>query len=396
MKNMKEKRGITLIALAVTIIVILILAGVTIDAVFSENGIINKAKEAANSMNNAVANDQAELNDLLEELNEIMNLEWNSNIIIPDPGEDEESIKDIIDTGKIFEETSEIEDDYGNIVKIPEGFKLAEDSGVNVEEGIVIEDATSTADNRKGSQFVWIPCGNYNTSKGEKTNNLSRRTFTTTASVEVNGDSVIENEYLGEGSVGSILYSESDSKYKIDYFKESVGNAGGFYVARYEAGGTSGLITSKKGQTVFTGKRDLAYQQAKLMYNGNNIVISALINSYAYDTVCNFICQNSEYGYTLATTTNNIYGNIDNSGNYLTTGSYKVNEKESDCYGKIYDMLGNYWEWTTEHTNNSKFNWVLRGGCASSNSGGLVNRGYRNNASGSHGATTFRTILYFQ
>ena len=73
MKNIKEKRGITLIALAVTIVVILILAGVTIDAVFSDDGIINKAKEAANAMNNAVVNDQAELNDLLEELNEIMN-----------------------------------------------------------------------------------------------------------------------------------------------------------------------------------------------------------------------------------------------------------------------------------------------------------------------------------
>ena len=64
MRNIKEKRGITLIALVVTIIVILILAGVTIDAVFSENGIINKAKEAANAMNNAVANDQENLNAL--------------------------------------------------------------------------------------------------------------------------------------------------------------------------------------------------------------------------------------------------------------------------------------------------------------------------------------------
>mgnify|MGYP002800560829 FL=1 len=73
MKSIKEKRGITLIALAVTIVIILILAGVTIDAVFSDNGIINKAKEAANAMKNAVVNDQAELNDLLEELNEIMN-----------------------------------------------------------------------------------------------------------------------------------------------------------------------------------------------------------------------------------------------------------------------------------------------------------------------------------
>ena len=73
MRNIKEKRGITLIALAVTIVIILILAGVTIDAVFSENGIINKAKEAENAMNNAVTNDQAELNELFNELDEIMN-----------------------------------------------------------------------------------------------------------------------------------------------------------------------------------------------------------------------------------------------------------------------------------------------------------------------------------
>ena len=38
-----------------------------------EDGIINKAKEAANAMNNAVANDQKELNDLINELDEIMN-----------------------------------------------------------------------------------------------------------------------------------------------------------------------------------------------------------------------------------------------------------------------------------------------------------------------------------
>ena len=55
-----------------TIVVILILAGVTIDAVFSDDGIINKAKEAANAMNNAVANDQTSLNELFNELNDVM------------------------------------------------------------------------------------------------------------------------------------------------------------------------------------------------------------------------------------------------------------------------------------------------------------------------------------
>ena len=56
-----------------TIVVLLILAAVTISFVLGEDGIINKSKEAANAMNNAVANDQKALNDLINELDEIIN-----------------------------------------------------------------------------------------------------------------------------------------------------------------------------------------------------------------------------------------------------------------------------------------------------------------------------------
>lgn len=46
MKNlMKEKRGITLIALVITIIVLLILAGVTIATLTGDNRIINKIRK---------------------------------------------------------------------------------------------------------------------------------------------------------------------------------------------------------------------------------------------------------------------------------------------------------------------------------------------------------------
>ena len=47
MKNAKENKGITLVALIITVIVLLILAGVTISLVIGENGIINKSKETA-------------------------------------------------------------------------------------------------------------------------------------------------------------------------------------------------------------------------------------------------------------------------------------------------------------------------------------------------------------
>ena len=109
MRNIKEKRGITLITLAVTIVVILILAGVTIDVTLGENGILNKSKEAANRMNNLVKEDETELNELLNELNETMDSNWNSNIEIPDGNNEEggntetggEDIGDLIDNGTI-------------------------------------------------------------------------------------------------------------------------------------------------------------------------------------------------------------------------------------------------------------------------------------------------------
>ena len=78
--NLLEKKGITLIALAITIIVILILAGVTISYVFSDGGLIDKAKEASNAMNNAVINDQASINGIGEFIEEEGGLKPKGNI----------------------------------------------------------------------------------------------------------------------------------------------------------------------------------------------------------------------------------------------------------------------------------------------------------------------------
>ena len=49
----KKKQGITLIALVITIIVLIILAGVSINLVLGENGIITMAKRAKEDMEKA-------------------------------------------------------------------------------------------------------------------------------------------------------------------------------------------------------------------------------------------------------------------------------------------------------------------------------------------------------
>ena len=71
--GMKRERGITLIALVVTIVVLLILAGVSINALFGNNGIIEKAKEAQNKMDKATENDQKEINELTNWLDNQVN-----------------------------------------------------------------------------------------------------------------------------------------------------------------------------------------------------------------------------------------------------------------------------------------------------------------------------------
>ena len=65
--------GITLIALVVTIVVLLILAGITISLVFSDNGIIAKAREAANKTNEAIINEQAQMNDVTAAMENMLN-----------------------------------------------------------------------------------------------------------------------------------------------------------------------------------------------------------------------------------------------------------------------------------------------------------------------------------
>ena len=80
---------------------------------------------------------------------------------------------------KVFEENTILTDDYGNSVKIPEGFKIAEDSATTVTGGVVVEDVSAGDNNTKGSQFVWVPIGDVTTDENNSktTITLGRYTF---------------------------------------------------------------------------------------------------------------------------------------------------------------------------------------------------------------------------
>ena len=68
----KTQRGITLIALVVTIIVLLILAGVAITLSIGENGIFKRAGQAADAWENATKNEEKEMDgasDIIDNIN---------------------------------------------------------------------------------------------------------------------------------------------------------------------------------------------------------------------------------------------------------------------------------------------------------------------------------------
>ncbi len=81
-KESTKIRGVTLISLVTTIVVLLILSGITISAVFSNDGIIKKAQEAANATKEAAKNDQYAINELLNEMDSIMNGTGGGNVPI--------------------------------------------------------------------------------------------------------------------------------------------------------------------------------------------------------------------------------------------------------------------------------------------------------------------------
>ena len=70
--KIKEMKGITLVALVVTIVVLLILAGVSINSILGDNGIITKAKEAAEKSAQGRENDLKGLNALSQVLEDAL------------------------------------------------------------------------------------------------------------------------------------------------------------------------------------------------------------------------------------------------------------------------------------------------------------------------------------
>ncbi len=442
----EENKGITLIALVITIIILLILAGISIAMLTGENGILKKAdnakmtttieeeKEQIKVAYNAVIMDTFDKEDggtIVEKLQKEFNhqntdavakskvgeenkievtFNQSKNVYILDvvtkeiikqkekPAESEKvlNVEEAKQKEK-FDTKTTVQDTFENKIIIPEGFKIASDSANDVTGGVVIEDV-SHGSTTAGSQFVWIPVGTVKYSGGTKTINLDRYTFAEDGTPSAQGEKVIDT-YYQELAISS--YGNATAK-DIEAFKRSVVKNGGYYIGRYEAR----TVTERTGDITLTPvtvkpndyvynwiKQPEAATKAREMYNSiTNSFTSDLMNSYAWDTAILFLQEfdNRSNKPKVYSRQNSLNTRFAKKGTNHLSG---VSQQDKNC--NIWDMASNDWEWTTESYINSESPCVDRGGRFSNSSNYMSLRiNYQTNLDSID--ETFRPLLYLK
>ena len=419
-RNYSNQTGITLIALVVTIVVLLILAGVSINALFGDSGIINKAKDAQNKMDQAAENDQKGINELSNWLDSKINGNSGGNTTGGNTtgGDDKPS-------------TSELPSTSYTIPYYPDNtFTKVEET--NLSNGLVIQDGS---ENR--NEYVWIEVPK--TAEVYPTAGLKITNFTETEYTAIETDLHTYTDYYRRDKNGT-LTSYKDEYYSDDVtgltsaqytelkqkMLKSVYENGGFWIGRYEAGITKNrnskdekitaaplskagtvenavypytYVTCSQAQTLasqlsteksytsslmFGVQWDLVLKhiEVKAVEQGTELatIQSALrtdskdwgnsrdatfkINRGKYADYKNYTLSTTWTPYNQTTSNNFVNSNSvkqvqssDGNGILLTTGASDTCQKMN-----IYDLAGNVFEWTLEYTAYTNNTCAPRGG----------------------------------
>ena len=378
LKVAKEKKGITLIALVITIIVLLILAGISISMLTGQNGILNRAQEAKEKTEVAGGDELRKLT----QMEAAMNLENTTHK----------------DNSTGVEKT----------VTIPAQCAVSQVEGENtLEDGLVIID-------KNGNEWVWI----------EVPNSIYARAKSSIDFDNINNDlldyvgiyrkgSINQNFnwkdqwYEGNGIINQETYISMYQKMLTSIYINS-----GFWVGRYEAGIEGSISDLSLGRVSHNDIDNISpnaiIQKDAIPYNfidiseaqflankmsPNNIQSTSLMFGIQWDLLCKFL----EVRGFLAE--DDINENSSNLGSYknkiikITSSNAKkfhadkqkweiMNEGEKAIIGdgtndnilittgsseetkvkNIYDIAGNLWEFTLEKTEYAEYPTCKRGG----------------------------------
>ncbi len=366
-----KTNGITLIALVITIIILLILAGVAIATLTGENGLLTKATTAKEKTEIEDAKEQAKI-DIATEIAE--RIEAGESTELTDS--DIQKIltnKDYVGTAKDTSFTTKksgyeilYSDLYnslkGNQPPIPEGFYY---DGGTIEEGFVISDieGDDLNNNKNGNQFVWVPVDNpADFKRVDGYQKGSRQTI------------VFSNTVTEPYENGS---EEEKDLYTTMYNSVTNANNKGFYIGRYEAGKEDGKVVVKKNKPFYNVKwgnsmTDLTGGAVELAKNFTNDkpykgkVTSTLVYGIQWDATMQFF-DNSYINGTLSSSSyvresdgKRWYMDNYSTGNPNRLTGIDMDANASNKVKNIYDMAGNLYEWTMEASSTNYR--VYRGG----------------------------------
>ena len=131
-QKIKSKSGITLVALVVTIVVLLILAGVSLSLVLDNNGIISRAGEAQEQYGQASKNEQKDLDTAADDIDRALG-EYDPLKKITSKTLDEAKLDDMLNST----EETKVKFTDGTVV-IPKGYKISDATANDVGHGVVI------------------------------------------------------------------------------------------------------------------------------------------------------------------------------------------------------------------------------------------------------------------
>ena len=438
-----KERGITLIALVITIIILLILAAVTIAALSGDNGILSNAARAKQETEKAEIIEQirldiygemadnggadpteADIESIADNYGDISGTSFEDKILTTEKGSYEINLSDIWTPGSSSEdptptgplqpgetataERNEYESD-GKTAKIPEGFRVSDKEGeTSINGGLVVYAPDD-------SEYVWIPVDGILNEDGtiadvtgsEKKILLGRYSFASDGTPSVYSGSYTED--TPESHDPDYKNEIAKGEKGIDSFIQSVRENHGYYIARYEAGVTgydkdNVQISNSNKETSWTGYNEESAGSLKLvskageqpwnyvtqnkaselcqnLYTGVN---SDLVNSYAWDTAILFIQKYS--GDTDYSRQTRLQSTPADTGE-ATDGT------NNDVRCNIYDMAGNCREWTTETCSDSYGPCVFRGGFYSY-SRSYTSYRYNDNTTHASSHSSFRPLLY--
>ena len=338
--KIKQEKGITLIALVVTIVVLLILAGVSISLVLNNNGVISKAKDAKNQYAEAQTNEEKQLNE----------------------------VSDWIDT-KVGDTTG-----GGSVTKIdgvpiPEGYYYV---GGTKAKGLVISDNVADKELDKGkenvrrdlagNQWVWVPVETpsslYTTvaagqaldgSTGVKTTKYTNSEIISGMTRGLPGSgtwrepdiltySGYDDTNYATAGFSSLANMAETMKSDYEEMIASLEKYKGFYIGRYELTANG----EKTGATQTSVNWYTLYKNCTTLASGTKVK-TRMIWGLQWDATCKWL-DNSGFSITDSSTWGNYQDNTATGHGTKRNTGYSESWKANN----IYDFAGNCDEFTQE------------------------------------------------